>query len=266
MEKKEIKKHVIHYIWLKKWRNIKEKGFSFDNKYQINFDYKERKLSVTKNKNYVDNFYKVDDDSGNILEINAVVGENGIGKTSLIKGVFNVMNMPKKKDRYLIIYSCYKGDKEELFCFSNIKNLKLPSSDIKRSEELPIEACYISMAMQHDDFNSSIKNDYSTGSIIHYYDNFLSGNNIWRYFQTEYEFQLDLLDYLIEYSIETPFNIPKYCLFEYKEYEDEDNYNELYKLPDDAIKFIETIVVESKKYFSKISKYVLISFLSVLKI
>lgn len=267
MEKKEIKKHVIHYIWLKKWRNIKEKGFSFDNKYQINFDYKERKLSVTKNKNYVDNFYKVDDDSGNILEINAVVGENGIGKTSLIKGVFNVMNMPKKKDGYLIIFSCYKGDKEELFCFSNIKNLKLPSSDIKRSEELPIEACHISMAMQHDDFYSSIQNDYSTGSIIHNYGSYQGENSIWRYFQTEYEWQLNLIDYLIENNInETPFNIPKYGIFEFNKYEDDyDNDLELNRLTDEAVEEIQKITKQSKEYFPKISQYVLISFFECIK-
>lgn len=262
-----MEKNIIHYIWLDKWRNIEKKGFCFDTKYQIEFDPNNYKLTCACNTNYIDDFFYVDDTKQKALEINAVVGENGMGKTSLMKGLFNIISSSKNKNSYLIIYSCFADGKEKLFYYSNISDIDISSADIRKSEELPIEAFYISMALQRDDFVSYYSNDLSTGSMIRNFGNNEWKNDIWRFFQTEFVFQLDLIDYIIENKIDgLPFNIPKYGLFEFWE-KDDDNDDEyvLDRLPDDAVKSIEKIATKSKKYFPQITKYVLVSFFEAIK-
>lgn len=76
-------------IWIENHFNILKQGFDFGSrlKYSFTFDYKLKELTVVLNNNqdYFDLY-----EGSSIVNISGVLGENGSGKTSLLK-LFNVM-------------------------------------------------------------------------------------------------------------------------------------------------------------------------------
>ena len=78
-------KKLIYFYCSPKLRGFDETEFNFFSKYKIHFDKDTKTLTVTKNtENYIDNFY---DDN---IEINAIVGNNGTGKSTLLKRIFTI--------------------------------------------------------------------------------------------------------------------------------------------------------------------------------
>ena len=78
-------KKLIYFYCSPKLRGFDETEFNFFSKYKIHFDKDTKTLTVTKNtENYIDNFY---DDN---IEINAIVGNNGTGKSTLLKRIFRI--------------------------------------------------------------------------------------------------------------------------------------------------------------------------------
>lgn len=69
------------YLWINNYKNmIVNQSFSISNSYYINFYMKHNRLNISKNKRYIENFY-----GNNILDIAAVVGKNGAGKTTVAR-------------------------------------------------------------------------------------------------------------------------------------------------------------------------------------
>lgn len=68
------------YLYVENYKTIKNQGFNFTTKYKC--DYKDGTLTIDENENYIENFF-----SDNI-EVSAIVGENGSGKSSVFKLIF----------------------------------------------------------------------------------------------------------------------------------------------------------------------------------
>ncbi|MBN2826068.1 MAG: hypothetical protein JXQ76_12130, partial [Campylobacterales bacterium] len=66
------------YLWVEKYKNIKEQGFNFSPRFECEFEGKN--LTITP-KEHIENFF---DEKGNI-NITAIVGENGSGKSSILE-------------------------------------------------------------------------------------------------------------------------------------------------------------------------------------
>lgn len=93
--KNNREKSCLDFIWISKFRNIKNQGFLFSRKYRYQYDDETKILTRTKDddaKNHVESFF---DDQ---VEVNAVVGKNGCGKTNLL----------------LAIYACLGNDSSEI--------------------------------------------------------------------------------------------------------------------------------------------------------
>ena len=72
----------LHYIWFKKYRTFENQGFNLSKKYNFSYDPKNEKcvtVSTDTCDRYVDNFF------GDNIDLTAIVGENGTGKTSLLE-------------------------------------------------------------------------------------------------------------------------------------------------------------------------------------
>lgn len=70
----------LKYLWIKKFRNIKEQGFSFTDKYIISYNSISKELSIAANENALpDGFY-----ASNIISLTGILGENGAGKSNVI--------------------------------------------------------------------------------------------------------------------------------------------------------------------------------------
>ena len=79
------------YLWVEKYKNIENQGFNFSPKFVCEFD--GENLTITENKDYVSIFpYNIN--------VNAIVGENGSGKSSLLVGITNHKAIFKINNEY----------------------------------------------------------------------------------------------------------------------------------------------------------------------
>ena len=106
------------YIWIENYKDlIVNQEFSFSPEYIIHYDKIEGGLSITKNTDYIPDFY-----GKNILDITAVVGENGAGKTTLTTLLYECCNsITPVDDNYkegisekIIIYSQRQKDGNDM--------------------------------------------------------------------------------------------------------------------------------------------------------
>lgn len=113
------------YIWIGEYKNLKNIGFNFTNEYKIevkqdesNGEAKEIKIE----KNQEKSSYNIFGD-GSLKSINAIIGENGTGKTTIldfikefINGNFETekMNYPERNSKYIIVYNDEKESK--IYC------------------------------------------------------------------------------------------------------------------------------------------------------
>ena len=68
------------YLWVKNYKNIHEQGFNFSPKFTYSYDAKTKKL-IYKEEDSIKNFF---DEKGKV-NITAIVGENGSGKSSVLE-------------------------------------------------------------------------------------------------------------------------------------------------------------------------------------
>ena len=70
------------YFYCEDLRGFEDTEFNFSSKYKIHFDKVTGILTINKgDENYIDNFYSEN------IELNAIVGNNGVGKSTLFKGL-----------------------------------------------------------------------------------------------------------------------------------------------------------------------------------
>jgi len=67
------------YLWVEDYKNIQNQGFNFSPKFNCDYDEKTNKLTIDDNPNYIENFF------GDNINVTAIVGKNGSGKSSVIE-------------------------------------------------------------------------------------------------------------------------------------------------------------------------------------
>lgn len=70
----------IHFVWIKNFNCFNNQSFNFSSQYKFNYNPETNELILSeKNNEYIDNFF------GDNIDVTAVVGENGTGKTTLLR-------------------------------------------------------------------------------------------------------------------------------------------------------------------------------------
>jgi len=76
------------YLWVEDYKNIKKQGFNFSPRFECTYDEDTTTLIVTKKENYLNIFPKN-------INVTAIVGENGSGKSSIIKIILLLIFLKK---------------------------------------------------------------------------------------------------------------------------------------------------------------------------
>lgn len=93
----------LDYIWISEFRNIKNQGFHFSRKYRYKYDDETQILTRTTDynpNNFVESFFD------NNIEVNAVVGKNGCGKTNLLQAIYSCLGQDSLElmERAIIVF------------------------------------------------------------------------------------------------------------------------------------------------------------------
>ena len=136
------------YMYVDKYKGLKEFEITFDNNYEIKYNREEDMLSINKkceseNQN-IKNFYSIDKTIGNIDSVNLLIGKNGSGKTNVLE----MLNLSKERQEidYIIIYKSVENNED----FIIEKNGLSKFIKIKEFKEIKLENEFYKY---HDDKN-----------------------------------------------------------------------------------------------------------------
>jgi len=67
------------YLWVEDYKNIKKQGFNFSPRFHCAYDEESNELTIDENDDYIPDFF------GDNINVTAIVGKNGSGKSSLLE-------------------------------------------------------------------------------------------------------------------------------------------------------------------------------------
>lgn len=87
----------IVYYYIEELNDIKQQNINFGDKYTFNYDPITKELTAEENELYIENFY------GDNINITAIIGENGSGKTSLINNLIKLNDLFYNSNNFIVI-------------------------------------------------------------------------------------------------------------------------------------------------------------------
>jgi predicted ATPase len=133
------------YLWVKEYKNIKNQGFNFSPRFECEFKdgvltICDKKKKECKNNEYLENFF------GKNINITAIVGENGSGKTSILE---RILDFFIESNNSIIIFAI----DEKLYC--NYNNFHDEIEIIDTSIILGRNNKYLSVITNTSDFQNN---------------------------------------------------------------------------------------------------------------
>jgi predicted ATP-dependent endonuclease of OLD family len=82
------------YLWVEHYKNIHQQGFNFSPRFKCHYDDVQKELTIDENKEYVSIFPEN-------INVTAIVGKNGSGKSSVLTGLTNHKVVVEKSNKFL---------------------------------------------------------------------------------------------------------------------------------------------------------------------
>jgi predicted ATP-binding protein involved in virulence len=123
------------YLWVKNYKNIQKQGFNFSPRFRCDYDEEKNELKIIDKEEtgefYPKNFF------GDNINITAIVGENGSGKSSVMEFLLELFDS-ESTHSFLLLY-LYEN-KPRYYCYkispSNINELKINNFKIEKQLDL----------------------------------------------------------------------------------------------------------------------------------
>ncbi|WP_157352710.1 AAA family ATPase [Aliarcobacter butzleri] len=85
------------YLWVENYKNIRNQGFNFSPRFECEYNQDTKELTINENENYVNIF-------PNNINITAIVGENGSGKSSILNIILEIIE-EKIEKKYILVFN-----------------------------------------------------------------------------------------------------------------------------------------------------------------
>ncbi|GGA65236.1 AAA family ATPase [Ornithinibacillus halotolerans] len=100
----------ILYFWFNEYKKVKDFEANFGSEYLFGFEYNNHTISVEDNKVYIKDFFKIKskESKNPKVDISAIVGENGSGKSTILEFLSEIMNSENNENidsEYILIYT-----------------------------------------------------------------------------------------------------------------------------------------------------------------
>jgi len=118
------------YLWVEDYKNIKRQGFNFLPRFRCEYDEKTNELTIDENDDYIPDFF------GKNINVTAIVGKNGSGKSSVLE---YLSDSPK----FIVTFENDEFQISENIEIINKTNFFILKSDIKLNFQYIVSSDYI---------------------------------------------------------------------------------------------------------------------------
>ncbi|RBQ31801.1 hypothetical protein CRU92_06215 [Arcobacter sp. FW59] len=147
------------YLWVEKYKNIERQGFNFSPRFNCIYDEEKNELTINENSNYINIF-------PDNINITAIVGENGSGKSSLLTYLCMIANSVSRN-----MFTCIlKENLIEIQIYNDFQEAKIINNSSYQSE--------INKYIKDKDYNAPKSHIFNNSEFIYYSNSHLELNSV----------------------------------------------------------------------------------------